>query len=116
MPVPGAAVALVAAAERVNIISAIVSRGGRPDLAWSEALKKVQSPTLFIVGEKDAQVIEMNENAKNHLEKVVRKKLKIVPGATHLFEGRGNSKKLLDWLEGGFSATSPSKKTTIPIK
>jgi hypothetical protein len=77
-------------------------------------LKKVQSPILFIVGEKDAQVIEMNENAKNHL-KVVRKKLKIVPGAIYLFEGRGNSKKLFDWLEGGFGATSPSRRTTIPI-
>ena len=84
----GAAAALVAAAERGNIISAIVSRGG-PDLAWSQDLRNVQAPTLFIVGEKDVQVIEMNENAMKQLDRVERKKLKIVPGATHLFEEPG---------------------------
>jgi dienelactone hydrolase len=98
----GAAAALVAAAERSNIISAIVSRGGRPDLAGSEALHNVQAPTLFIVGEKDAQVIDMNNSAMNQLQKVDRKKLKIVPGATHLFEEPGTLEEVARLARGWF--------------
>jgi dienelactone hydrolase len=98
----GAAAALVAAAERSNIISAIVSRGGRPDLARSEDLRNVQAPTLFIVGEKDAQVIEMNENAMKQLDRVQRKKLKIVPGATHLFEEPGTLEEVARLARGWF--------------
>jgi putative phosphoribosyl transferase len=98
----GAAAALVAAAERSNIISAIVSRGGRPDLAGSDALQNVQAPTLFIVGEKDIQVIEMNNNAMNQLQKVERKKLKIVPGATHLFEETGTLEEVARLARGWF--------------
>lgn len=82
----GAAAALVAATERPDIVKAIVSRGGRPDLA-GDALSKVKAPTLLIVGGNDAPVIEMNQNAMGYLK--VEKKLEIVPGATHLFEEPG---------------------------
>jgi putative phosphoribosyl transferase len=106
----GAAAALVAAAERDNIISAIVSRGGRPDLAGSEALKNVQAPTLFIVGEKDVQVIGMNENAMKQLDKVEKKKLKIVPGATHLFEEPGTLEEVARLARGWFQCYFLIKK------
>jgi putative phosphoribosyl transferase len=106
----GAAAALVAAAERGNIISAIVSRGGRPDLAGSQALKNVQAPTLFIVGEKDIQVIDMNESAMKQLDKVERKKLKIVPGATHLFEEPGTLEEVARLARGWFQCYFLIKK------
>jgi putative phosphoribosyl transferase len=106
----GAAAALVAAAERGNIISAIVSRGGRPDLARSEDLRNVQAPTLFIVGEKDVQVIEMNENAMKQLNRVERKKLKIVPGATHLFEEPGTLEEVARLARGWFQCYFLIKK------
>ena len=82
----GAAAALVAAAELGELISAIVSRGGRPDLA-QDKLAKVKAPTLLIVGGNDYPVIEMNKQASQQLH--VEKKLSIVPGATHLFEEPG---------------------------
>jgi putative phosphoribosyl transferase len=82
----GAAAALVAAAERPEDIGAIVSRGGRPDLAGS-ALERVQAPTLLIVGGQDLPVIDMNQEALDQLR--VPKQLTIVPGATHLFEELG---------------------------
>jgi putative phosphoribosyl transferase len=82
----GAAAALVAAAERPEDIGAIVSRGGRPDLAGS-ALERVQAPTLLIVGGHDLPVIDMNQEALDQLR--VPKQLTIVPGATHLFEEPG---------------------------
>ena len=106
----GAAAALVAAAERGNIISAIVSRGGRPDLARSKSLRNVQAPTLFIVGEKDVQVIEMNENAMKQLDRVERKKLKIVPGATHLFEEPGTLEEVARLSKGWFQCYFLIKK------
>ncbi|MBW4492830.1 MAG: dienelactone hydrolase family protein [Oscillatoria princeps RMCB-10] len=82
----GAAAALVAAAELGEAISAVVSRGGRPDLAGT-ALPNVKAPTLLIVGGNDLPVIDMNRGA---LEKLgAEKKLEIVPGATHLFEEPG---------------------------
>jgi putative phosphoribosyl transferase len=83
----GAAAALIAAKELKEVVKAVVSRGGRPDLA-GEDLMYVEAPTLFIVGGKDTEVIELNQWA---LEKMVitDKELKIVPGATHLFEERG---------------------------
>jgi dienelactone hydrolase len=59
----GAAAALVTAAERASLVYAIVSRGGRPDLASSDILNRIESPTLLIVGENDKQVIELNESA-----------------------------------------------------
>lgn len=81
----GAAAALVAATKEKNI-KAIVSRGGRPDLA-SEYLEMVQAPVLLIIGENDGQVIELNEKAREKLR--CKNTLSIVPRATHLFEEPG---------------------------
>ncbi|HZO88860.1 MAG TPA: alpha/beta fold hydrolase [Chthonomonadaceae bacterium] len=83
----GAAAALVAAAERPDRVAAVVSRGGRPDLA-GEALPRVQAPTLLIVGGNDWPVIPLNEQALAQL-RIQDKRLEIVPGATHLFEEPG---------------------------
>jgi dienelactone hydrolase len=82
----GAAAALVAAVERPEAVRAIVSRGGRPDLAGS-VLSRVQAPTLLIVGGYDDPVIEMNQSALAQLR--TEKQLAIVPRATHLFEEPG---------------------------
>ncbi len=82
----GAAAALIAAAKLNDEISAVVSRGGRPDLA-DEALPQVTAPTLLIVGERDDVVIRLNEMALDQLRCV--KQLQIIPGATHLFEEPG---------------------------
>jgi putative phosphoribosyl transferase len=82
----GGAAALVAAVELPQDIGAVVSRGGRPDLA-GEALPKVKPPTLLIVGGNDDIVIELNEQARDRMRCEV--KLEIVPGATHLFEEAG---------------------------
>ncbi len=83
----GAAAALQAAAEEGGKIAAVVSRGGRPDLAGEEALGKVAAPTLLIVGGFDDVVIELNRSAYRFLN--CEKNLVIVPGATHLFEEPG---------------------------
>lgn len=82
----GAAAALVAAAQRPAVIKAVVSRGGRPDLAGS-ALEQVRAPTLLIVGGDDTEVIELNREALDRIP--CTKQLEIVPGATHLFEEPG---------------------------
>jgi putative phosphoribosyl transferase len=82
----GAAAALVAAASRPGVVRAVVSRGGRPDLA-AAALPRVQAPTLLIVGARDLPVIRMNEEALPQL--ACEKQLTLVPGATHLFEEPG---------------------------
>jgi putative phosphoribosyl transferase len=82
----GAGAALVAAARDPTNVRAVVSRGGRPDLA-RDCLASVQAPTLLIVGGNDYEVIELNEQALGLLR--CPKKLAIVPGATHLFEERG---------------------------
>ena len=82
----GAAAALVAAAERADIVSAVVSRGGRPDLA-AEVLHEVRAPTLLIVGGKDFAVIDLNRQALATLS--AEKRLLIIPGASHLFEEPG---------------------------
>jgi len=87
----GGAAALVAAVDLPQDVSAVVSRGGRPDLA-SEALPKVQAPTLLIVGGNDDIVIELNEQARDRMHCEV--KLDIVPGATHLFEEPGALEKV----------------------
>jgi len=96
----GGGAALVAAAERPQAVHAVVSRGGRPDLAGA-ALSRVLAPTLLIVGERDTPVIEMNEAALARLEGV--KRLEIVPGATHLFEEPGTLEEVArlarDWFE-----------------
>ncbi|KAB2916056.1 MAG: alpha/beta hydrolase [Hyphomicrobiaceae bacterium] len=82
----GAAAALTAAARRSELVSAVVSRGGRPDLA-ADALAGVLAPTLLIVGERDEIVIDLNRRAMAQLTCPAR--LEIVPGATHLFEEPG---------------------------
>jgi len=82
----GGGAALVAAAQRPNTVRAVVSRGGRPDLAGA-ALSRVRAPTLLIVGGRDYPVIELNREAFERLR--CEKKLEIVPGATHLFEEPG---------------------------
>lgn len=86
----GAAAALVAAAARPNVISAIVSRGGRPDLAGKKVLDQIEAPTLLIVGENDKTVIELNQYALKMLARIEKKKkLILIPNATHLFEEEG---------------------------
>ncbi|MCI0540952.1 MAG: dienelactone hydrolase family protein, partial [Verrucomicrobiales bacterium] len=96
----GAGAALVAAAERPSAVGAVVSRGGRPDLA-GPALPQVQAPTLLIVGGNDFPVIEMNRTALAQLR--CEKQLVIVPGATHLFEEPGAldevARRACDWFE-----------------
>jgi dienelactone hydrolase len=82
----GAAAALSAASKRSDKIGAVVSRGGRPDLA-EQVLPSVKAPTLLIVGGKDYQVIDMNREALKMLN--CKKELQIIPGATHLFEEQG---------------------------
>jgi putative phosphoribosyl transferase len=82
----GAGAALVAAAERPTQVRAVVSRGGRPDLAGS-ALASVRAPTLLIVGAHDLPVVALNRQAYSHLQ--AEKRLQIIPGATHLFEEAG---------------------------
>src|SRR5436189_529821 len=79
----GGGAALVAAAELGRDVGAVVSRGGRPDLAGSDALQRVKSPTLLVVGGYDEPVIKMNEDAYARLR--CEKELKIVPNASHLF-------------------------------
>jgi dienelactone hydrolase len=95
----GAAAALAAAAVHPKSIGAVVSRGGRPDLA-GDLLSRVQAPTLLIVGGEDRAVIEMNRDAYAQL--TCKKKLEIVPGATHLFEEPGALEAVArlagDWL------------------
>ena len=99
----GAAAALVAAAERASLVYAIVSRGGRPDLAGSEILNRIESPTLLIVGEKDKQVIELNESALRQLTKIEKKKkIVIIPKATHLFEEPGTLEEVAKVASGWF--------------
>jgi putative phosphoribosyl transferase len=82
----GAAAALIAAAERPERVRAVVSRGGRPDLA-ADALPSVTAPTLLIVGGLDTQVLELNREAQARMTAETR--LEIVPGAGHLFEEAG---------------------------
>ncbi|MGE0361390.1 MAG: dienelactone hydrolase family protein [Vicinamibacterales bacterium] len=82
----GAAAALIAAAERPDAVRAVVSRGGRPDLA-GDALPHVTAPTLLVVGGDDAPVIDLNREAMRRMRAPVA--LEIVPGATHLFEEPG---------------------------
>jgi putative phosphoribosyl transferase len=95
----GAGAALVAAANDPGAIRAVVSRGGRPDLA-GEHLKSVRAPTLLIVGGNDHVVIELNQRAIRLLS--IPKDLIIIPGATHLFEERGTLEEVArlasDWF------------------
>jgi putative phosphoribosyl transferase len=98
----GAAAALIAAAKLPEKVHAVVSRGGRPDLAGS-ALPKVQAPTLLIVGGNDEAVIHLNEQALAEMQPGEEKKLVIVPGASHLFEEPGTleyaARLATDWFQ-----------------
>lgn len=95
----GAGAALVAAAQQPADVQAVVSRGGRPDLA-DRYLSQVQAPTLLIVGSEDLVVIEMNRQAMDELRS--ENQLAIVPGATHLFEEKGAIEQVAqlarDWM------------------
>ena len=95
----GAAAALIAAAKQPNDIAAVISRGGRPDLA-AQYLPKVTAPTLLLVGGLDREVIELNREAMAQMK--AEKKLIIIPGATHLFEEPGTLEEVAriskDWF------------------
>jgi dienelactone hydrolase len=104
----GAGAALVAAARRPAAVRAVVSRGGRPDLAGA-ALADVRAPTLLVVGGDDTAVIAMNRSAEARMRCVTR--LEIVPGATHLFEESGTLEQVArlarDWFERHLAAGVP---------
>ena len=105
----GAAAALVAAAERVNVVAAVVSRGGRTDLA-GPALLKVKAPTLQIVGAQDRRVFDLNCQSRQALR--CEQALEVVAGATHLFEEPGTLEEVArlagDWFEKFLLASDPS--------
>lgn len=101
----GAAAALVAAAEAGNTVSAVVSRGGRPDLA-GEALTRVSAPTLLIVGGRDLQVLELNQSAAAMLR--CEKAVHVVPGATHLFEEPGTLDEVIALSRTWFARYLPA--------
>ena len=96
----GAAAAIVVAASRPGEVAAVVSRGGRPDLAGTQALSQVRAPTLLIVGSADPQVLDLNRTAQSVMRD--RAELIIVPGATHLFEEAGTLEQVssiaADWF------------------
>jgi putative phosphoribosyl transferase len=104
----GAAAALVAAAERAEVVGAVVSRGGRPDLAPG-ALGRVAAPTLLIVGGNDEPVLDLNRVALARLR--TEKRLEVVPGATHLFEEPGALEQVADlagdWFRRWMAADGP---------
>lgn len=95
----GGGAALVAAAAHPERIGAVVSRGGRPDLAGN-ALPRVTAPTLLIAGGEDLPVIKLNEQALRQLQ--CEKRLEIVPGATHLFEEAGTLERVADLASAWF--------------
>lgn len=98
----GAAAALIAAADRPQVAQAVVSRGGRPDLA-EDALGRVASPCLFIAGGDDDVVLDLNHQAMAKLPRSTERKLEIIPGATHLFEEPGALDRVAqlarDWFQ-----------------
>jgi len=100
----GAAAALIAAAKRPERVVAIVSRGGRPDLA-SHYIEEVRAPTLLIVGSLDEPVVAMNQDALKRLR--TQKRLEVVPGASHLFEEPGKLERVAelarDWFIDHFA-------------
>lgn len=95
----GSAAALVAAAQRPDRVRAVVSRGGRPDLAGVDVLARVRAPTLLIVGGRDDVVLDLNRRALALMNG--EKRLEIVPGATHLFEEPGTLERVAS-LAGGW--------------
>ena len=107
----GAAAALVTAAERPRLVRAVVSRGGRPDLATT-ALARVQVPTLLIVGGADTEVLRLNEQARKELQ--AESELQVVPGASHLFEEAGTLEQAAalarDWFARHLDARTTSSR------
>ena len=95
----GAAAALVAAAERPAAVRAVVSRGGRPDLA-GDALPRLRAPTLLIVGERDEVVLRLNREAMAQMEAAVA--LEVIPRATHLFEEPGTLDRVAELARDWF--------------
>ena len=104
----GAAAALTAAAVRPDLIHAVVSRGGRPDLAGANVLPRVTAPTLLIVGGEDDVVLDLNRRAYGQM--TCERRLEVVPGATHLFEEPGTLEQVAtlaaQWFAGHLSARS----------
>jgi dienelactone hydrolase len=97
----GAAAALIAAAARPGNVAAVVSRGGRPDLAGADVLARVKAPTLLLVGGRDSQVLDLNREAYRHLR--CERRLEIVPGATHLFEESGTLEHVAEHARDWFT-------------
>ena len=110
----GAAAALMAAAERADVVHAVVSRGGRTDLAGA-ALARVKAATLQIVGEQDPVVINLNVQSSHALR--CEKCLEVVPGATHLFEETGALETVArlagDWFERYLHGSRPASTPTV---
>ena len=107
----GGGAALRAASQRPDLISAVVSRGGRPDLAGSDALARVESPTMLIVGELDRDVIELNRAAARVLE--CPHTIVIIPGASHLFEEAGAMTLVIEHAVRWFKTYLPSQRKMI---
>src|SRR5690348_2308217 len=111
----GAAAALVAAADRPQQVRAVVSRGGRPDLAGAR-LAEVVAPVLLIVGGRDQQVLELNRAAAQSLPRAPE--LEVVPGAGHLFEEPGALERVADlaagWFAGRLSPVAPGGRGSLP--
>jgi putative phosphoribosyl transferase len=109
----GAASALRVAAAMPQQIKAVVSRGGRPDLAGRGVLARVTAPTLLLVGARDAGVIELNEEARDALTRCTRE-LVLVPGATHLFEEPGTleavAQHAAQWFERHLAAHAAAER------
>jgi putative phosphoribosyl transferase len=108
----GAAAALVASTRLRDLVAAIVSRGGRPDLA-AGALERVRAPTLLIVGGDDPEVLELNREAQRRLRAETR--LEVVPGAGHLFEEPGALERVADLAAEWFTAhTVTPARASVP--
>jgi putative phosphoribosyl transferase len=106
----GAAAALIAAVREPERVSAVVSRGGRPDLAGID-LPRVRAPTLFIVGSEDREVIELNRDALRALQLSSESRLELVPGAGHMFEEPGTMEQVAHlaahWFARHLAAADP---------
>lgn len=109
----GAAAALIAAARRPRLVHAVVSRGGRPDLA-AHALEQVRAPTLLVVGGDDPIVLELNQDAAQRL--CARCELRVVPGASHLFEEPGTLRSVARLTVDWFSRHLPPDRAATGTK
>jgi len=108
----GAAAALIAAAARPTLVRAVVSCGGRPDLAGA-ALRSVQAPSLFLVGSRDTEVIELNQEAAEQMHSHVE--IELVQGATHLFEEPGTLEHVARSAAGWFECYLPVTRSHLAI-